>query len=147
VVAEAGGTPVEVVTAFTGSLGAGDVDSCLTMIHPELVFSEAPSLPFGGDHLGKDGFLGLLSGVAKHYRVRLAESVVAAAGDRVLVRVSGTIASRATGRSMPLEALDLYEIRDGLVARIDVYYKDSAAVTALCEPADDTGNNDKGNSD
>jgi hypothetical protein len=35
---------------------------------------------------------------------------------------------------MPLDALDLYEVRDGLIARIDVYYKDAAAVTALCEP-------------
>jgi hypothetical protein len=133
-VTQAGTTPLEVVTAFTTSLGAGDLDACRSLIHPDLVFSEAPSLPFGGDYLGHDGFLALLSGVAKHYRVRLAEPIVAAAGDRVLVRVSGTISSRLTSRTIPLDALDLYEVRDGLVARIDVYYKDAAAVTALCEP-------------
>jgi hypothetical protein len=31
-----------------------------------------------------------------------------------------------------LEALDLYEVDDaGLIARVDVFYKDAAAVTAL----------------
>jgi ketosteroid isomerase-like protein len=133
-VVETGTTQVDVVTRFVGCLAVGDLDTCRSLIHPDLVFSEAPSLPFGGDHLGPEGLLALLTGVAKHYRVRLGEPVVAAAGDRVLVRVSGTIASRGTGRSMPLDALDLYEVRDSRIARIDVYYKDAAAVTALCEP-------------
>jgi ketosteroid isomerase-like protein len=130
---------VEVVRRFTTSLATGELETCRALVAEDLVFSEAPSLPFGGDRTGKQGMLDLLTAVGSDYRVRLAEPVIDQAGDRVLVRVSGTISSRATRREMPLEALDLYEVRDGLIARIDVFYKDAAAVTALREPATETG--------
>lgn len=128
-----------VVTTFTASLAAGDLDACRALVAADLVFSEAPNLPFGGDRTGPRGLADLLAAVSRDYRVRLAEPVVAALDDgpsgRVLVQVSGTIASRATGRSMPLDALDLYEVADGLITRVDVYYKDAAAVAALLDPA------------
>lgn len=131
-----GNTPLEVVRSFTGSLGRGEIDACQKLISPDLVFSEAECLPFGGDWLGAQGFVDFLSAVSTHYRVRVAEMVVSEAGDRVLARVSGTISSRATGRSLPLDAMDLYEVREGLIVRVDVYYKDAAAVTNLLEPVD-----------
>lgn len=129
-----GDTPLEAVRAFTERLGRGEIDACKELIHPDLVFSEAPSLPFGGDWVGPAGFADFLAAVSTHYRVRIAEIVLEEAGDRVLARVSGTIESRATRRSVPLDALDLYEVRGGLIARVDVYYKDAAAVTDLMTP-------------
>jgi ketosteroid isomerase-like protein len=124
---------VEVVTRFLDALSSGHLDSCLDLVTDDLVFSEAASLPFGGDWQGKDGLVGCLRAVGKAFRVRLGEPVISSAGDRVLVRVTGTIASRATGREIPLEALDLYEVRDGLIHRVDVFYKDAAAVIALLD--------------
>lgn len=123
--------PVEVVERFTAALAAADLDSCLSLVSEQLVFSEAESLPFGGDHVGRQGFLDLLADVSRDYRVRLEKPIVAEAGDRVLVRVRGTIAARQTGRQLSLEALDLYEVQAGLITRVDVFYRDSAAVTAL----------------
>jgi uncharacterized protein len=127
-------TEVEVVRRFVSALATGDLDTCQALVSQSLVFSEAASLPFGGDRVGSQGLLDLLAAVSRDYRVKLAEPVVAAAGDRVLVRVSGTIGSLVSGREMPLEALDLYDVRDGLIVRVDVFYKDAAAVTGLCEP-------------
>lgn len=127
--------PTSVVTSFVSGLAAGDLETCRGLVHQDFVFSEAPSLPFGGDWTGPDGILAMISAVMRHYRLRLDTPVIAPAGDRVLVRVSGTMTARSTGREMPLDALDLYEVRDGLIARIDVYYKDAAAVAALLEPA------------
>lgn len=129
---------VEVVRRFTAGLSSGDLDTCLSLVHDDLIFSEADSLPFGGDRTGPQGLLDLLAAVARDYRVRLSPPVIAEAGDRVLVQVGGTIASRATGRQLELQALDLYEVQDGRIVRVDVFYKDAAAVTALCvagEPA------------
>jgi ketosteroid isomerase-like protein len=124
--------PLDVVARFTTALRTGDLDACRALVRDDLVFSEAPSLPFGGDHKGWDGVLAMLSTLSREYRVRLDDPVITEAGDRILVRVSGTIGSRATGRELPLEALDLYEVDDaGLIARVDVFYKDAAAVTAL----------------
>jgi ketosteroid isomerase-like protein len=131
-----GNTPLEVVRSFTGSLGRGEIDACKELVHPELVFSEAESLPFGGDWIGAQGFVAFLSAISAHYRVRVGEMVVSEAGDRVVARVSGTIQSRVSGRTMPLDAIDVYEVRDGLIVRVDVYYKDAAAVTELLDPAE-----------
>jgi ketosteroid isomerase-like protein len=123
---------VEVVTHFTAALKTGDLEACRALVREDLVFSEAPSLPFGGDHTGWEAVVGMLGIIGREYRIRLDDPVIAAAGDRVLVRVSGSISSRATGRQMPLEAVDLYHVDDaGLITRVDVFYKDAAAVSAL----------------
>ncbi len=124
---------VEVVRQFVASLSVGDLDTCNTLIADDLVFAEADCLPFGGEWKGKDGLVGMLTAVAKNYRIKLGEPTIADAGDRVLVRVSGTIGSRATGRSLPLDAVDVYTVTGGLISRVDVYYKDAAAVAALCD--------------
>lgn len=129
---------IDVVTRFAAALAVGDIESSLALVHENLIFSEAPSLPFGGDRIGSQGLQDLLAAISRDYRIRLGQPTVTGAGDRVLVRVQGTIASRATGRQMPLEALDLYDVRDGLIQRVDVFYKDAAAVTALCEPLEAT---------
>ncbi|GAA0612428.1 hypothetical protein GCM10009547_13060 [Sporichthya brevicatena] len=131
---DAGGSAADVVRRFTAAMQTGDIGTCCALLTEDSVFSEAPSLPFGGDWHGSGGFRSFLSAVATHYRVRLTDLRIDPAGGRVLVRVSGTISSRATGRSLPLDAIDVYEVRKGRIARVDVYYKDSAAVAALCEP-------------
>ncbi|WP_261567213.1 nuclear transport factor 2 family protein [Frankia gtarii] len=122
---------VAVVRAFTTALGAGDVSTCLGLLAEDIVFAEAASLPFGGEWVGKSGFVALLKAVGRDYDVRLEPPTVDAAGDAVLVRVFGTFTSRRTGRSMPMKVLDLYRLRDGLVVRVDVYYQDSLALREL----------------
>ena len=124
---------LETVRQFVASLSAGDLATCNTLVADDLVFAEAECLPFGGEWKGKDGLVGMLTAVSKAYRIKLGEPVISDAGDRVLVRVSGSISSRATGRSLPLDAVDVYTVTDGLISRVDVYYKDAAAVAALCD--------------
>ncbi|WP_131767396.1 nuclear transport factor 2 family protein [Candidatus Protofrankia californiensis] len=130
---EAGADDVEIVTRFTSCLAVGDIETCLSLVADDLLFSEASSLAFGGDWEGKDGLVGVLRAVGRDYRVRLDAPQVSAAGDRVLVRVSGTIAARSTGRMIPLDVVDLYDVRDGLIRRVDVFYKDTAAVAGLLD--------------
>jgi ketosteroid isomerase-like protein len=122
---------VDTVSGFLASLSRGDLATCQTLVTDDLIFSEAPSLPFGGDYDGPDGLTQLLAALTRDFSLRLEEPRISAAGDQVLVRVNGTIRARTTGATMPLEALDLYTLRDGLISRVDVYYKDAAAVTAL----------------
>jgi uncharacterized protein len=125
---------LHVVRTFTAALGAGEIRTCLGLLADDIVFAEAASLPFGGDWVGKDGFKALLKAVARDFDVRLDPAAVDAAGEAVLARMYGTFTSRKTGRAMPMQVLDLYTVRDGLVTRVDVYYKDSRALWELCEP-------------
>lgn len=124
---------VAVVRKFTDGLRAGDVAGCLELVHDELVFAEAASLPFGGDYLGKEGFVQLLRNVSRDFRVELGTPEIGAGEEFVAVRVTGTMTSRATGRSMPMDVVDLYQVRAGKIARVDVFYKDTAAVVELTE--------------
>lgn len=122
---------VAVVRAFTDALRAGDIDTCLEMVDPDLVFSEADSLPFGGEYLGRDGFLHFLRTFSKQFTAELTPPEITGGDGLVAVRVHGTLTSRRTGRSLRMDAVDLYRLTGGKVARVDVYYKDAAAVVEL----------------
>jgi ketosteroid isomerase-like protein len=127
-----GVTGTQVVQRFVTALARGEVDDCLELVADGIVFSEARSLPFGGDWTGKQGVRDLLAAVARQYRVRLGPPQVIGAGvGGVVVRMSGRIIGRATGVQLPLDCLDLYQVENGLIARVDVFYKDAAAIAAL----------------
>jgi uncharacterized protein len=123
---------VEVVRRFTDGLRSGDIDSCAALLDEANVFSEAASLPFGGDYVGADGFRRMLSAVNRDFRVSLDPPEIAGAGDWVAVVVHGTFTSRATRRSMPVDCVDIYRLRDGKIVRVDVHYKEPGALAELC---------------
>jgi ketosteroid isomerase-like protein len=127
-----GVTGTQVVQRFVTALARGELDDCLELVDDGIVFSEARSLPFGGDWTGKQGVRDLLAAVARQYRVRLGPPQVLGGGiGGVVVRMSGRITGRASGTQLPLDCLDLYQVEHGLISRVDVFYKDAAAVAAL----------------
>jgi uncharacterized protein len=128
---------VEVVRTFTDSLRSGDIGACAALLDDANVFSEAASLPFGGDYIGPDGFRRMLGAVNRDFRVSLDLPEIAGADDWVAVVVRGTFTSRATARSMPVDCVDIYRLRAGKIVRVDVHYKEPGALAQLCrEPAD-----------
>ncbi|MEX3644655.1 MULTISPECIES: nuclear transport factor 2 family protein [Mycolicibacterium] len=123
---------VEVVRRFTDGLREGDIDACVALLDDANVFSEAASLPFGGDYVGVEGFRRMLGAVTRDFRVALNQPEIAGVGDWVAVVVHGTFTSRRTGRSMPVDCVDIYRLRDSKIVRVDVHYKDSSALAELC---------------
>lgn len=123
---------VEVVRRFTEGLRRGDVSACAAMLDDANVFSEAASLPFGGDYVGVDGFRRMLGAVSREFRVLLEPPEIAGTDDWVAVVVHGTFTSRRTGRSMPVECVDIYRLRNGKIVRVDVHYKEPGALAELC---------------
>ncbi|MFF3570113.1 MULTISPECIES: nuclear transport factor 2 family protein [Nocardia] len=123
---------VEIVRRFTDGLRVGDIGACLELLDDASVFSETPSLPFGGDYIGPQGFRRMLRAVSQDFSVELEPPEIADGDDCVAVAVHGTFTSRATGRSMPVDAVDIYRLRGDKIIRVDVYYKDPHALSELC---------------
>lgn len=127
------------VADFTAALTRGDLEACRALVSDDLVFSEPASLPFGGEHHGWDSVVDMLSLLGRRYKLRLDPPVMAVAGAQAFVRMSGAISSRTTGRAMALNALDVYEVDESSrIIKVDVYYKDVAAVLDL-DRTDDHG--------
>jgi len=63
---------VAVVRTFTDALRSGDISACAALLDDSSVFSEAASLPFGGDYVGAEGFRRMLGAVSRDFRVELA---------------------------------------------------------------------------
>jgi ketosteroid isomerase-like protein len=124
---------LDVVRRYVESIGRGDLKAILACLHPDFVLNEPGTLPYGGDHVGRDGFVGLAHQVAAHYVTELLESAVHDAGDFAVVRMRFRFTSKQTGASMEMPLLELYWFEDGLMIRGDIFYKDTKAVLALLD--------------
>jgi ketosteroid isomerase-like protein len=116
-----------------------DVMRLLELYHPELEFHWPPSLPYGGSFRAdgaagqgwSEAWLPLQPSAAER---RMDPRVIAAADDEVVVlwRQRGV---KASGERFDGEVLGLYRVRDGKLARAQMFYFDSAAVSSFLEDA------------
>jgi hypothetical protein len=51
----------------------------------------------------------------------------------VAVKLAMAFKSRKSGRELPMPGVELYSTRDGLVSKIDVFYKDTTSVANLVD--------------
>jgi uncharacterized protein len=120
-----------VLQRYVDAIGAGDIKAILRCLHPEFVLNEPASLPYGGDHVGRDGFVELARQVFARYRTELLSSSVHDAGEFGVARMRFRFTSQRTGASIELPLVELYWFTDGLLGRGEVFYQDTHAVLAL----------------
>jgi ketosteroid isomerase-like protein len=121
---------VAVVEQFEHAFVRGDMDEVLSLLTDDIVVHEAPSLPYPGDHRGHDGFLKLADAFLAVWEIKtpLDLDIIDAGEDRVIVLVKFDVEARATGRPLTLRLAEIYTVRDGKIADLDVYYRDTAAI-------------------
>ncbi len=115
------------IERFENSYLAGDIDDVLSILSDDIVVYEPTSVPYAGEHRGKDAFLGLQQQfVAVWDLPDGVELEILPAGERrVLVLVDGTVVAKATGRRYRLRIAEVYTVADGLIASIEVFYFDT----------------------
>jgi len=140
-------TSTEVVLAAFRAVEERDVERLLELYHDEVEFVDADSLPYGG----------VLRGKAAHRRRLLAPGEASWSGawaplqptpalrrmdPRIVGGNGGEVAviyrQRAvspSGRRFDAPVLGLYEVRDGKLARAQMFHFDTAAVVAFLEHA------------
>jgi hypothetical protein len=124
---------LEVLQRYATAIGEGDIKTTLDCLHPEFVLNEPATLPYGGDHVGRDGFVELARQVFAYYRTEMLGNSVHDAGEFAVARMRFRFTSHRTGASLELPLVELYRFQDGLLARGEVFYKDTKAVLALLD--------------
>lgn len=123
---------LETVESMYRCIQEGNLEGALERLHPDIVLHEADSIPFyGGEHHGKDAFARDVAGpMFENYDIEIHDVTARDAGDRVVVFLDLSFTSKATGRSIRMPIIEVSTVIDGLVGRMDIYYKDSAAMAA-----------------
>jgi len=128
---------VEVVQRFEDAFVRGDMDEVLSLLTPDVVVHEAPSLPYPGDHRGHDGFLRLADAFNTVWEIvsDLDLTFLDAGETRVVVLVAFDVMTRPTGVPLRLRLVEVYTVRDGRISDLDVYYRDTAAIVEATDGA------------
>ncbi len=108
----------------------GQVDGSLDVMAPNAVTRIPDSMPYGGDHIGREGFVRAAKAMNETWQIPdgLEMSFHDLEEDKVVQFVSWTGVSRHTGRSVPVRMMTLYTLRDRKIAEIDIYYWDTAEI-------------------
>jgi uncharacterized protein len=132
---------VEVALAVLRAVEERDREALLALLHEDVEFHDAGSLPYGGVTRGKAeareaarpeetwiGTWGPLQPTPAERRME--PRVVASNGGEVVVEYRHRAASPA-GERIDLPVLALYEVRDGKLARAQMFHYDTAALTGF----------------
>ncbi|HVQ92595.1 MAG TPA: nuclear transport factor 2 family protein [Mycobacteriales bacterium] len=100
----------------------------------DVVIREPESLPYGGVWRGRDGVEALVRRLREVYdEARFDDRRVFAAGDAIFVLLRSRVRARATGRRMTNSVLQRIELRDGLIATMEIFHWDPVAIRDLCD--------------
>jgi len=123
---------VATVRRFMAATGAERRNERISLLHDDFVVHQAGGLPFSGDYHGSQGFFELLNRMDDVLEFTAGPIMTDPLGDdAVAARFRLTFISRASRKSVEMGLVEIYTVRDGRIAELDVYYKDPAAVAAL----------------
>lgn len=124
-------TPVDTVNQLYAAFAAQDVEGALALLHPEILITEDPALPWGGRFEGKDRAVEFFLGLVGNIESTVTAAAVYAAGDRVVQygRTAGTVV--ATGAEFDVAECHIFGFRDGLVAELAIHIDSEAMLAAL----------------
>ena len=120
------------VQRFFQLAASGERAAIEDMMHDDICVFEAESLPFGGEHRGKDAFFALVRRVFGNWsEVELETEHYVAEGDRVVALVNFRARSRRTGEPFCMPLAEVWTFRDGKIAEIRPYYFDTKRMIEL----------------
>jgi ketosteroid isomerase-like protein len=117
-----------VVEKFLSAITAFDVETALSCLHPDCRVEEAASLPYGGTHVGVEGFMAIFTKLTEVAAPAFESFEVFDAGRRVIGRIELLLTAHASGNQLRMTVVEIYTVSDGAITSADVYYKDTKAL-------------------
>ncbi|MET8637111.1 MULTISPECIES: nuclear transport factor 2 family protein [unclassified Streptomyces] len=125
-------SPADVVRELYAALRKGDVPGVLARLAPEVIVDEPNRLPYGGVHQGRDVFVESVLGAMMGYAdVAITEAEVFEGPAGVVGTLTGVLTARSTGEEYPLTMVEIHQVEDGSVHKIDVYTKNPDELAAF----------------
>jgi ketosteroid isomerase-like protein len=137
----------EVVLGVFSAIEERDRDKLLALYHDDVELYEAPSLPYGGSMRGKAAFADVLATASEQTWLgtwgalqptpaeRRMDPMVVATSDEEVTVIYTQRALSPSGERFESPVLGLYEVRDGKVARAQMFHFDTAAILAFLRRA------------
>jgi ketosteroid isomerase-like protein len=126
-----GRSPVEVFAELQQAFAAGDPNGIAAVLHPDFEIEQPASFPHGGRHRGLAGMGEMGRRFAEHWDRQIADPVVHACGDDLVVQVTTqTWTSKATGRSATVDVVELVTVAGDRIREIRVFQQDTHALLA-----------------
>jgi uncharacterized protein len=121
-----------IVRQFMRASGADGHRERRRLLHEDFVVSSAGGLPFSGEYHGPQGFFDLIGKMNEVLDLTPGPITLNPLGqDAVLASFRLTFTARSSGKHVEMDLVEIYTISDGLIVKLDVYYKDPSAVAAL----------------
>ncbi|MCY0148884.1 nuclear transport factor 2 family protein [Hoeflea sp. G2-23] len=121
----------ETLDRYYAALKAGDSQALRGVVSDDIeVHYPAPDglLPWAGDWIGFERFENFLATVGDHLVIDAVEPLaIHVAGDTVITVLKGEWTVKANGREVHTETVNMFTLRDGKIARYQVY-SDTAAL-------------------
>jgi ketosteroid isomerase-like protein len=122
---------VDVVRRFHDAWNDGGVAAVHDPLHPDIEWYEAPEMPGGGSHSGRpavEDYLQSLIDTVGQFRADQLETAVA--GDLVITVLRTHESVTPSGVPFDFTITHVYEIRDGQLACVRVFFDRDAAFAA-----------------
>ena len=121
-----------IVHRFMSATGADGRPERTRLLHEDFVVSAAGGLPFSGEYHGSQGFFDLIWKMNEVLDLTPGPITLNPLGqDAVVASFRLTFTARSSGKHVEMDLVEIYTISDGLIVKLDVYYKDPSAVAAL----------------
>jgi ketosteroid isomerase-like protein len=119
------------VRRYSDLMQAGDLEAATRLLDDDFVFREPRQLPYGGDHHGPGAVAAVFGQMLELAEVEIVGPIrFHETAGPVVLRLTAAFTSRASGRRVEVDVVELYHVRDGRIVEGDVYYKDPGAVAA-----------------
>jgi hypothetical protein len=108
------------------------VAGVLAKLDPEVIVDEPNQLPYGGVHQGREVFVQSILGAMMGYAdVAITDAEVFEGPAGVIGTLTGTLTAHTTGEQFPLTMVEIHQVEDGTVRKIDVYTKNPHQLAAF----------------
>jgi ketosteroid isomerase-like protein len=114
----------------------GDFAKMLSLFSETCVVREAPGLPFGGDHVGREAIQRMFASLNEVFEMSPTLLDVFEVSDSLVITyMSMHFTSRVTGESVDMPVLEMLTVRDGMIVEAFPFYWDTHRLALMATGA------------